>query len=260
MSGPSPIHIIEKTFFAAWSLWGGLHGPLYSSGSVCSVKTGIASADLNMAWNEEPLREDDRFHLQIIKEDFRRAGLPFWWWVFPHAQGPFTSALLQEEGFFLVETIPSFLADLATPPAVSIAVDSLRIVPVHHEENLRLWEDVSFQAFDFPVNTRSQYRKFLDALDLTQGAPQELFLAFFDEQPAATAMLFLEKDAGGIYFVSTLSKYRRQGIGLAVTLAAMDKARLAGARYATLQSSPEGLSVYRQAGFREYCRVQVYRV
>jgi hypothetical protein len=40
--------------------------------------------------------------------------------------------------------------------------------------------------------------------------------------------------------------------------ATMRYAKMAGARYASLQSSPDGLTVYEQAGFKEYCRVDVY--
>jgi hypothetical protein len=35
-------------------------------------------------------------------------------------------------------------------------------------------------------------------------------------------------------------------------------AKIVGARYATLQSSPDGLCAYQQAGFKEFCRVDVY--
>ncbi|PKP66965.1 MAG: N-acetyltransferase, partial [Alphaproteobacteria bacterium HGW-Alphaproteobacteria-8] len=47
-------------------------------------------------------------------------------------------------------------------------------------------------------------------------------------------------------------------IGLELTQATMRFAKKACARFATLQSSPDGLRVYEQAGFREHCRVDVY--
>ena len=43
-----------------------------------------------------------------------------------------------------------------------------------------------------------------------------------------------------------------------MTLATMRAARQTGARFSTLQSSPEGFRVYQQAGFTELCRVGVY--
>src|SRR5512145_1281985 len=109
---PDISSMIEKTFFANYRLWGGLHAPLYHSGSVWAMKTGIESADLNGAWSEKPLTPDDGKAIRDIKKSYQLAGLPFWWWVFPGSQSPLTIALLKAEGFSLVDSIPSMLADL----------------------------------------------------------------------------------------------------------------------------------------------------
>jgi len=58
--------------------------------------------------------------------------------------------------------------------------------------------------------------------------------------------------------VTTLVEQRRRGIGLTLTEATLHFARSQGARFATLQSSPEGLHVYERAGFREFGQVDVY--
>jgi GNAT superfamily N-acetyltransferase len=254
----SLIRIIENTFFANCRFWGGLNSSLYQSGSIRAMKTGIASADLNMVWNEKPLTADDGKTIQGIKTHFRKAGLPFWWWVFPCGQSPATRNLLQAEGFLPVESIPSLLVDLTSLPDASSGNAALQITRVKSKENLRLWEEVSFHGFDFPTETKMQYHRFLDAMDLTDQSEQKLFLASWKGKPAATSLLFLHEEAGGIYFVSTRPEYRTKGIGLAVTLATMRAIKQAGARYATLQSSPDGLRIYQQAGFTEYCRADVY--
>jgi ribosomal protein S18 acetylase RimI-like enzyme len=131
-------------------------------------------------------------------------------------------------------------------------------VQVQNGETLHLWEKVSFAGFDFPPETQHQYHRFVGAFNLKTDSPQKFFLAYFNGQPVATSLLFLHDNAAGIYFVSTLAQFRQKGIGLAVTRSAMRAARHAGAQYATLQSSPDGLHVYRQAGFQEYCRADVY--
>ncbi|MGV8057291.1 MAG: GNAT family N-acetyltransferase [Smithellaceae bacterium] len=251
------IKSIEEIFFANGRYWGGLNFSLYNSGSVWAMNTGIESADLNMAWNEKPLTVGDCKTIQDVKKHFQRAGLPFWWWVFPDAQSQITGKMLSAEGFSFVESIPSMLADL-TALSDDRRNTGLQIIQISNKEELFLWEEVSFAGFHFPPETRQQYHRFVGTFNLSPGSPQKFFLACLNGKPVATSLLFLHENAGGIYFVCTLAEFRRKGIGLALNLATMRFAKQAGARFATLQSSPDGLRVYQQAGFKEYCRVDVY--
>lgn len=252
------ISIIENTFFANGRYWGGLNSSLYNKGSIWAMKTGIQSADLNMVWSEKPLTSDDSDTIQHIKKHFQHAGLPFWWWIFPSTQSRTTIDLLTAADFSLIDTIPSMLADLTLLRDEEPCHSAISIICVQNPEELNLWEEVSFAGFDFPAETKNQYHQFVGTFDLSPDAPQKFFLARINGEPAATSLLFLHDNAGGIYFVSTLARQRKKGIGLAITLAAMRVAKQAGVRFATLQSSPDGLRVYQQAGFKEYCRVEVY--
>ena len=252
------IPLVENTFFDNCRFWGSLLYRPYRRGDVWAMKTGIASADLNMAWSEKLLLSGDRRAIREVRDFYARDGLPFWWWVFPGAAAPGTAALLGEEGFVPVESLPSMLADLNLRPAPEAGSAAVCVVCVENERQRQLWEEVSFAGFHFPAPARASFHRFVEALPLTQAAPQKLLLALTDSAAVATALLFQNGPAAGIYFVATLAQHRKQGIGLAITKAAMHTARQAGARWATLQSAPEGLSVYRQAGFAKCGCVEVY--
>ncbi|MEN6489157.1 MAG: GNAT family N-acetyltransferase [Smithella sp.] len=251
------IKSIEETFFANCRYWGSLNSSTYNSGSIWAMRTDIESADLNMVWNEKPLTVDDGKTIQDIKNHFRKNGLPFWWWVFPGAQSQMTNDMLRAEGFAVVDSIPSLYTALNTLYKEQ-RDERLQIIQVGNQDHLALWEEVSFAGFDFPLETRQQYHRFTTTFNLNPDSPQKLFLALWNEKPVATLLLFLHESAGGIYFVCTLAEHRRKGIGLALMQATLRYARQAGARFATLQSSPDGMRVYQQAGFKEYCRVDVY--
>jgi GNAT superfamily N-acetyltransferase len=251
------IKSIEEIFFANGRYWGRLNWSTYNSGSIWAMKTGIESADLNMVWNEKPLTAGDGKAIREVKNYFRKTGLPFWWWVFPGAQSQMTCDMLKAEGFSFVDSIPSLLADL-TALYKDQGDTSLQVRQIRNKEELSRWEEISFTGFDFPPETRQQYHRFVCTFNLSPDSPQKFFLAFWNEKPVATSLLFLHENAGGIYFVSTLAEYRKKGIGLALTQATMHFARQSGTQFATLQSSPDGLRVYQQAGFQEYCRVDVY--
>lgn len=254
----SDISVIENTFFANARYWGGLNASLFNQGSIWSMNTGVQSADLNMAWSEKPLTQDDTLPLRKIKHLFKHDGLPFWWWVFPSAKSAATIDILKAESFSFVQSLPCMLADLSLMSDGESCGTAITIGRVRNQEDLNIWKDVSFAGFDFPAETSGQYHRFVNTFDLRADSPQRFFLAYANGQPLATSLLFLTQNTAGIYFVTTLAEYRKKGIGLELTQAMMRYAKISGARYATLQSSPDGLRVYQKAKFKEYCRVDVY--
>jgi ribosomal protein S18 acetylase RimI-like enzyme len=254
----SMISSIENSFFAVCRYWGILNDSYYSQGSIQAMQTGIDSADLNMAWSEKPLSQEDASVIKRIQKDFDKAALPFWWWIFPCAKTAETVKMLYAAGCSFVQNMPCLLADLRWLPEDEAYDSKVLIQPVGCREDLALWRDISFAGFEFPRRTGGQFDRFTATFDLQANSPQKNFLAFVQGKPVAASLFFLNAETAGIYFVTTLTEYRKQGIGLELIRATMRYAAKAGARYAVLQSSPDGLSVYQRAGFKEYCRVDLY--
>lgn len=253
----SIIKSIEQTFFANFRYLGNLNSSLCRKASIQAMHSGVVCDDLNMVWNEKPLTAKDVKSIHDVKNYYKKNKLPFWWWVFPCGQSQTTIDMLKAEGFSLVTGVPSLLADLTALP-VEKHDSGLQVIQAGSKGEISWWEEVSFAGFDFSSETRKQYHDFVGLFNLNGNSPQKLFLALLDKKPVATTLLFLSKKSAGIYFVSTLPEYRKKGIGLALTLATMNFAKRAGAEFATLQSTPEGLRVYKRAGFKEYCKADVY--
>lgn len=67
--------------------------------------------------------------------------------------------------------------------------------------------------------------------------------------PVASGLAMLEDDIVGIANIATVPHERRRGFGTVATEAAMAEGYARGARTAYLQSSPDGLALYRKLGF-----------
>lgn len=249
------VRVIEDTFFAACRYWGGLQNTFDVFGPVRAMQTGIASADLNMAWSESPLTQEDAPWVRQVEKYYETASLPYWWWVFPRAKTAETIRLLKDTGHVHLLNMPCLLADLSALPLQEPAAIVRR---VENQEDLALWQEVTFAGFDFSQGDRTSYDRFAGAFSLGPDSSQKAFLAFDGGRPVAASLLFVAGNAAGLYFITTLGEYRRRGIGRKLVLATLYHARAAGARYASLQSSPDGLTVYEQAGFKECCRVDIY--
>jgi GNAT superfamily N-acetyltransferase len=84
------------------------------------------------------------------------------------------------------------------------------------------------------------------------------YLGLLAGESVATATLFFGAGVAGIYFVCTVERARRRGIGAAVTLAASREARDLDYSVGVLGSSEMGYPVYRGLGFEEHCRIGLY--
>jgi Acetyltransferase (GNAT) family. len=252
------IENIEENSFAVGRYWGSLNSSLTQAGSIWVMNTGVSISDLNWVWNEKPLTNDNAKSIADIKESYKKLNLRFWWWVYPSGQSSKTRAMLQDAGLCLIEKVPCMAADLNDSASEKQNPNNITSSPVKDKKDLLIWGDISFHGFEMPQRAREQYGAFVSSFDLGNQSPQRLFLAYFDGKPVATSLLFTHKNTAGIYYVSTLPAYRNKGFGLNITQAAMQAAKESGFRNVILQATPLGAKVYKRAGFKEYCRADVY--
>ncbi|MFJ5035928.1 GNAT family N-acetyltransferase [Streptomyces sp. NPDC088560] len=76
------------------------------------------------------------------------------------------------------------------------------------------------------------------------------YVAEVDGVPAAAGLAILTGEHVGLANIGTLSEYRRQGLGRAVTETILRDAHANGARTAYLHSSDEAIPLFEQVGFR----------
>ena len=85
------------------------------------------------------------------------------------------------------------------------------------------------------------------------------WVGYHDGQPVATAATVSAHGVTGLYNVATIPEYRHRGCGEAITRHAIDSAvREADSTRVVLQSTSEGMRLYRRLGFEPVTRVLVY--
>jgi ribosomal protein S18 acetylase RimI-like enzyme len=75
------------------------------------------------------------------------------------------------------------------------------------------------------------------------------FVARVGDRPVACAMAVMSGAEAGVYWVATRPDARRRGIGELVTRAAVRAGFERGARVVVLQSTEQGVPLYRRLGF-----------
>jgi GNAT superfamily N-acetyltransferase len=175
------------------------------------------------------------------------------WWTEPGCQPPDLAEHLLAHGLVYTDGGPGMAADLlalnedvATP--VALAIEQVTDV-----STLKQWVRASATGFGLPTSS-------VDAcFDLFMGLgfnlPLRNYVGCLNGEPVAAAELFLGAGVAGVYWVATMPDARRQGIGAAMTLAALREARDLGYRIGILHASPKGFRVYRRLGFQEQCKM-----
>ncbi len=185
-------------------------------------------------------------------ERLREHGVPGSWHVGPSMRPPDLGARLVAYG----GDDMGMAVDLSVlPEAAPVPVDFV-VERVYDEAELVEWGATFGSGFGLRPEEVEWFGEMCRRLGLE--GPWRSFLGRLASEPVATSALLFAAGVAGVYCVSTIERARRQGIGAAVTLAALREARNLGWSLSVLGSSEMGYPVYRRLGFEEYCRICLY--
>ena len=85
------------------------------------------------------------------------------------------------------------------------------------------------------------------------------YVGYLKDVPVSSSTLLLAGGIACMWDVSTLPEHRRKGYGACLTRVGLDDARRKGYRYASLNASSLGYSLYRSLGFNVECAIPEYR-
>lgn len=191
-------------------------------------------------------------------ERFEAHGVPGSWHVGPSMQPPNLRDRLRRHGFVEAEEDIGMAIDLGALPEAVPVPESFTIERVVDERGLTAWTSVIARSFGEGESEAAWVGEVSRRIGLSDEVPWRHFLGRLAGEPVATAWLFVGAGAAGVYFVSTRPSARRQGIGAAMTLAALRAGWDLGQYLGVLGSSGAGYPVYRRMGFRELCRIRLY--
>jgi GNAT superfamily N-acetyltransferase len=242
---------LYKARRAGWELIELPDALLYRSGLTAGAfQNGVLRTDF------APEEADAR--IASILADFRHRGLPFTWYVGPGRTPADLGERLLAHGFTCEVVEPGMAADLHALREDQPVPAGLAIERIRDDDGARRFLSTNRAANeDDPDVSAAPLERFTPA-SYRDDEPFQLLLARLDGRPVATAQLLLGAGVAGIYTVATVPDARRKGIGAAVTLAALRRARDLGYRIGVLSATPMGEPVYRRLGFAPYCMLSEY--
>src|SRR5215203_6204149 len=184
--------------------------------------------------------------------------VPGSWHVGPSMRPPDLGERLIAHGFEYGGDDIGMAVDLSALPEEVLVPENFVVERVRDEAGLAAWVEALGSGFgEGPVEAEwvgEMYRR----LGLGNEGPWRHYVGLLAGDPVATSTSFFGAGVAGIYFVCTVERARRRGIGARITLAALSEARDLGYSVGVLGSSEMGYPVYRGLGFEEYCRIWLY--
>jgi ribosomal protein S18 acetylase RimI-like enzyme len=194
--------------------------------------------------------------IETVLDYFRGLRLDMSWWVGPTSPAWLGDRLVAH-GLVLDGVAPGMAMSLdawsAAPPP-----DGLDVAPADDAASFHDAMDVMFEGFEMPREIQPLFEERFRGYSVGPGLNQRTYVGRLDGRPVATSLGSLIDGIVTIYNVATVLSARRRGFGAAVTGAAVADAQARGARWAILESSEMGRSVYERLGFGHVTDVAIY--
>lgn len=212
--------------------------------------TGADSLSLNVVIDT---RKNANFNLETIKlmsEFFIAHGVPWGWFITAAVE----TSNIKEHGFNLSYETPGMYFDLDNP-LPEIQMDSIVI----KEEGNDFKEWILPLQEGFPSEDNCEVYRKLNASLLNKGEKKlRHYSAYSDNESAVSGTLFLSDKSVMVHNLAAKNKFRKRGIGTALTVYMMSVAKKMGYKHCFLDSSDEGFNLYSKLGFKVYCVTSVY--
>jgi GNAT superfamily N-acetyltransferase len=189
---------------------------------------------------------------------YQERGLPVLWWVGPASQPATLGSYLEAYGLRHGGDLTGMALDLQAWAGAVPLPPGVHITQVYDKDDLVRWFQPVVVSFQLPMLADAALFDYSVQLGFAPAVPLRHYIGWQDAEPVAAASLCLGAGVAGIYNVATRPEARGQGIGTALTAAALADAREAGYRVAILHATRMGRNVYRRLGFAEYCTVHQY--
>ncbi len=212
--------------------------------NLLALKAPVAINFVNFVWGETTLS-----NIEKVKVFYKNT--QFTWLVAPQINAD----NLKCGGFALDDLVSTEMvlniSEYITPTIPS----NIQIIIPKTNEELQIWTNTAIATFECSSDGFKEF--FYPLIKVAKCIP---FLLMYDNQPAATAMVYCGNNVAGVYCMSTLTAYRHKCLGTAAVNACILLAKSKNLHHAILYASQLGRPLYAKLGFKEIQILQEYHL
>ena len=103
-----------------------------------------------------------------------------------------------------------------------------------------------------------EYYKLITQNDLYKNSSIKYYIGYYNGNAVSTGCLYFTEESIGIYDISTSLHFRKQGFGTAMFNYLLSKIKNDKREYCILQASEDGVKMYKNFGFKEVIKINIY--
>ena len=238
-------------FFRSCSIYSPLPGAAFQKNRDGSFycSSGIDFACCNAIIGDKDTIPSDK-EIENAIEFFGSHQLPFHWWS--------SAKNLEAKGFQFGGILTGIALDISNDLPNTKTTSKVQIKITHEKEGLNVFTNLFGNAFGMKPNAFAQFQAVSTAA-MNKGE-QVHFLAFVDGKPVGTATLATCPASAGIWSLSTLPEFRKNGVGSALVSAALAEAKKRKYDQVMAILMPKGMAwgLFTKLGFKEVCKFPFY--
>lgn len=224
-----------------------------------NVVMSISAVDgISMLNNFVSKARVDESGVDEIIEEYKRAGRPMMWAVFPCAESSAFGGVLKKKGLIHYLSYALIHCDLFEIKDESPVIEGLEIGQVEDVGTFRQWFGLQSISFGYTSGVRKILIEEHCGLFLDKKTPAKHYLGYLDGKPVGTLTLFIADGVAGLYNATTVPEVRGKGVGTAMAHHGMMEGRKAGCRFATAQATKQGLPVWQKMGWETTGQLDLY--
>jgi GNAT superfamily N-acetyltransferase len=177
--------------------------------------------------------------------------VPSLWFISPAATPKNIVDILTSKGFKNLSDPEKpelgMALDMVMSPEWPVLSPGVEVCRVQSPSEFTAWVDVVNEALHGWAMLSTEHY-----VPLVSRDGLSFYLAFLNGIPIATAATFRSGEKASVEFVSTINKYRHQGIATAICIEALRELQRENVKTVTLRASYEAIPLYTKLGFKPY--------
>ncbi|WP_419158443.1 GNAT family N-acetyltransferase [Rossellomorea sp. BNER] len=221
----------------------------------------ISASPYNRVLHVNWLEKDEQYRKNEVKKlvnHHDHKSEPVKWIIGPTSQPTDIGKTLLSTGFYHHEDWVGMEVNLKTYQFEDSDREGFEFRLVKTLDDLEKWVKVYVEGYQRPDESKEAIYNRFKQIILHKQDEYQMYLGFYNGEPAVVGSLFLDKNVAGLYCIATAPEMRRKGLATVYLKHLLQVAKKHNATSCILHATESGKPAYENLGFKAHCTFQVY--
>lgn len=223
------------------------------------VDASIPSNTFNIAVIKKQNTENIKNILAKTADYFNNKSYPaaLWFWKIPTYE---IEEQMKNKKFVITEQELGMCLPIDEINTINTQIENFLIKEILSKDEMYDFSEVLSSVFGDSKESFyvKEYYKLIAQNELYKDSNIKYYIGYYNGNAVSTGCLYFTEESVGIYDISTSFHSRKQGFGTAMFNYLLSKIKRDKREYCILQASEDGVRMYKNFGFKEVVKINIY--